>query len=239
MTEHIPITDPPWGRVLVVDDEQPLAQMVDTYLTRAGFDTAQAHTGPAAIDHARRWDPDVIVLDLGLPGLDGLEVCRRIRAFSDCYILMLTARSSEDDAITGLTAGADDYIAKPFGIRELVTRVRAVLRRPRLSAGTPVTAPLRVGELVIDPSAHEVRINDRSVAVTRTEFELLRVLALRPGQVLTRQELVTEVWDTTWVGDERVVDVHIGNLRRKLGADAQRPGVIETVRGVGYRMGQP
>lgn len=239
MTEHIPITDPPWGRVLVVDDEQPLAQMVDTYLTRAGFDTAQAHTGPAAIDHARRWDPDVIVLDLGLPGLDGLEVCRRIRAFSDCYILMLTARSSEDDAITGLTAGADDYIAKPFGIRELVTRVRAVLRRPRLSSGTSFTAPLIVGELVIDPSAHEVRINDRSVAVTRTEFELLRVLALRPGQVLTRQELVTEVWDTTWVGDERVVDVHIGNLRRKLGADAQRPGVIETVRGVGYRMGQP
>lgn len=239
MTEHIPITDPPWGRVLVVDDEQPLAQMVDTYLTRAGFDTAQAHTGPAAIDHARRWDPDVIVLDLGLPGLDGLEVCRRIRAFSDCYILMLTARSSEDDAITGLTAGADDYITKPFGIRELVTRVRAVLRRPRLSGGAPVAAPLRVGELVIDPSAHEVRVNDRSVAVTRTEFELLRVLALRPGQVLTRQELVTEVWDTTWVGDERVVDVHIGNLRRKLGADAQRPGVIETVRGVGYRMGQP
>ncbi|AGS34140.1 two-component system response regulator [Corynebacterium maris DSM 45190] len=239
MTEHIPITDPPRGRVLVVDDEQPLAQMVDTYLTRAGFDTAQAHTGPAAIDHARRWDPDVIVLDLGLPGLDGLEVCRRIRAFSDCYILMLTARSSEDDAITGLTAGADDYITKPFGIRELVTRVRAVLRRPRLSDGTPVAAPLRVGELVIDPSAHEVRINDRSVAVTRTEFELLRLLALRPGQVLTRQELVTEVWDTTWVGDERVVDVHIGNLRRKLDADAQRPGVIETVRGVGYRMGQP
>lgn len=239
MTEHIPITDPPRGRVLVVDDEQPLAQMVDTYLTRAGFDTAQAHTGPAAIDHARRWDPDVIVLDLGLPGLDGLEVCRRIRAFSDCYLLMLTARSSEDDAITGLTAGADDYITKPFGIRELVTRVRAVLRRPRLSSGTSFTAPLRVGELVIDPSAHEVRVNDRSVAVTRTEFELLRVLALRPGQVLTRQELVTEVWDTTWVGDERVVDVHIGNLRRKLGADAQRPGAIETVRGVGYRMGQP
>lgn len=238
MTDRAPTTDAPQGRVLVVDDEQSLAQMVATYLARAGFDTLQAHTGLQAVDDARRWKPDVIVLDLGLPGLDGLEVCQRIRAFSDCYILMLTARSSEDDKITGLTTGADDYITKPFGIRELVTRVRAVLRRPRPSAGTPPTAPLIVGELVIDSSAHTVQVTGTAVAVTRTEFELLLALALRPGQVLTRHDLVTEVWDTTWVGDERIVDVHIGNLRRKLGTDARGQGFIDTVRGVGYRMGR-
>lgn len=238
MVVHTPTKDRSAGRVLVVDDEKPLAQMVATYLERAGFSVAQAHTGIDAVDKARRFSPDVIVLDLGLPGMDGLEVCRQVRSFSDCYILMLTARSSEDDAITGLTAGADDYIAKPFGIRELVTRVRAVLRRPRLSGGAPVAAPLRVGELVIDSSAHTVQVTGTAVAVTRTEFELLLALALRPGQVLTRHDLVTEVWDTTWVGDERIVDVHIGNLRRKLGTDAWGQGFIDTVRGVGYRMGR-
>ncbi|AGF73875.1 response regulator transcription factor [Corynebacterium halotolerans] len=238
MTDRTPTIDTPRGRVLVVDDEQPLAQMVATYLARAGFDTAQAHTGLQAVDDARRWKPDVIVLDLGLPGLDGLEVCRRIRAFSDCYILMLTARGSEDDKITGLTIGADDYITKPFGIRELVTRVRAVLRRPRLTPSAHPATPLAVGELVVNPTAHEVRIKGVLVDLTRTEFELLLALALRPGQALTRQELVTEVWDTTWVGDERIVDVHIGNLRRKLGTDSHGQGFIDTVRGVGYRMGR-
>ena len=228
------------GRVLVVDDEQPLAQMVASYLIRAGFDTRQAYTGTQAVDEARCFSPDVVVLDLGLPELDGLEVCGRIRTFSDCYILMLTARGTEDDKITGLTLGADDYITKPFGIRELVTRVHAVLRRPRTSTIPPqVTTPLTVGELTIDPAAHKVQVGEVVVDLTRTEFELLVTLALRPGQVLTRHDLVTEVWDTTWVGDERIVDVHIGNLRRKLGTDTRGRGFIETVRGVGYRVGQP
>lgn len=223
------------GRVLVVDDEKPLVQMVATYLERAGFSVAQAHTGPQALEEARRFSPDVIVLDLGLPGMDGLQVCRQVRAFSDCYILMLTARGSEDDKITGLTAGADDYITKPFSIRELVTRIHAVLRRPR---ATTMTTPLTVGELVLDAIAHEVRVGGTLIDLTRTEFELLLVLALHRGQVLSRHQLVTDVWDTSWVGDERIIDVHIGNLRRKLGTDSQGRGFIETVRGVGYRMGQ-
>ena len=240
MANRTPTTATPPGRVLVVDDEQPLAQMVASYLIRAGFDTRQAHTGTQAVDETRRFSPDVVVLDLGLPELDGLEVCRRIRTFSDCYILMLTARGSEDDKISGLTLGADDYITKPFSIRELVTRVHAVLRRPRTSTTPPqVTTPLIVGDLILDPVAHQVRVGETTVELTRTEFELLVALALRPGQALTRHDLVTEVWDTTWVGDERIVDVHIGNLRRKLGTDTRGRGFIDTVRGVGYRVGQP
>ena len=207
--------------------------MVATYLARAGFDTAQAHTGPRALEEARRFAPDVIVLDLGLPGMDGLEVCREIRSFSDCYILMLTARGSEEDKITGLATGADDYITKPFSIRELVTRVRAVLRRPRT---TTMAAPITTGELAVDIGAHDVRVKGAPVALTRTEFELLVALVLRRDRALSRQELVTEVWDTSWVGDERIIDVHIGNLRRKLGSDSRGRGFIETVRGVGYRM---
>lgn len=235
MVSHTTAENHPAGRVLVVDDEKTLAEMVATYLERAGFTVAQAHTGPQALAEARRFTPDVIVLDLGLPGMDGLQVCRQIRAFSDCYILMLTARGSEDDKITGLTAGADDYITKPFSIRELVTRIHAVLRRPR---ATTMATPLTVGELVIDPIAHEARVGDVLVDLTRTECELLAVLALRRGQVLSRHELVTDVWDTSWVGDERIIDVHIGNLRRKLGTDSKGRGFIETVRGVGYRMGR-
>ena len=216
-------------RILVVDDEKPLAQMVASYLDRAGFDTDQAHTGPTAVELARSCDPDVVILDLGLPELDGLEVCRRIREFSDCYILMLTARGAEDDRITGLALGADDYITKPFSVRDLVTRVHAVLRRPRPTAQRSYT----FGDLEIDPAARIVTVGGEEVDVTRTEFDLLAALASRPGEVLDRRELVTEVWDTTWVGDERIVDVHIGNLRRKVGA-----GHIATVRGVGYRMGK-
>ena len=236
MVVHTPTKDRSAGRVLVVDDEKPLAQMVAIYLERAGFSVAQAHTGIDAVDKARRFSPDVIVLDLGLPGMDGLEVCRQVRSFSDCYILMLTARGSEDDKIAGLTTGADDYITKPFGVRELVTRVRAVLRRPRV---TTMNAPLVVGDLVIDPIAHQAQVNGSIVDLTGTEFALLFALALRSGQALSRHDLVTEVWDTSWVGDERIVDVHIGNLRRKLGTDSRGRGFIETVRGVGYRMGRP
>lgn len=231
--------DRPAGRVLVVDDEKPLAQMVATYLTRAGFHTTEAHTGIQAVDDVRHLDPDVVVLDLGLPEVDGLEVCRRIRTFSNCYILILTARGAEEDKITGLTMGADDYITKPFSIRELVTRVHAVLRRPRTSpAAVPVTRPLVLGDLVIDQAAYEVWVHGTRVPLTRTEFDLLLALAIRPGHVLSRHDLVTEVWDTTWVGDERIVDVHIGNLRRKLGTDAYDHRFIDTVRGVGYRMQQ-
>lgn len=223
----------PAGRVLVVDDEKPLAAMVATYLARAGYDATVAHTGPDALESARGHDPDVVVLDLGLPGLDGIEVCRRLRAFSQCYVLMLTARGDEEDKLAGLGAGADDYITKPFSVRELVARVAAVLRRPRTTVH-PVEPARVFGDLVVDLAAHEARVGGVSVALTRTEFDLLAVLSARPQQVMTRRQLIDTVWDPAWVGDERLVDVHIGNLRRKLNED---PGHhIETVRGVGYRM---
>ena len=222
------------GRVLVVDDEKPLAQMVATYLSRAGYAVAQAHTGPAALETARTEHPDVVVLDLGLPGLDGVEVCRRLRAFSECYVLMLTARGDEEDKLAGLAAGADDYITKPFSVRELVARVAAVRRRPRPTVAP--AEPTRVfGDLVIDLTAHEVRVGGDPVALTRTEFDLLAALSARPHQAFSRRQLIDIVWDPAWVGDERIVDVHIGHLRRKLGEEPTAH--IDTVRGVGYRMG--
>lgn len=221
------------GRVLVVDDEKPLAAMVATYLARAGYDATVAHTGPDALESTRGHDPDVVVLDLGLPGLDGIEVCRRLRSFSQCYVLMLTARGDEEDKLAGLGAGADDYITKPFSVRELVARVAAVLRRPR--TGLYPAEPARVfGDLTVDLAAHEARVGGLPVGLTRTEFYLLAALSARPQQVMTRRQLIDTVWDPAWVGDERLVDVHIGNLRRKLNVD---PGHhIDTVRGVGYRM---
>ncbi|MGW9549632.1 response regulator transcription factor [Citricoccus zhacaiensis] len=220
------------GRVLVVDDEKPLAGMVATYLARAGYDATVAHTGPEALEAVRAGAPDVVVLDLGLPGLDGVEVCRRLRQFSDCYVLMLTARGDEEDKLAGLAAGADDYITKPFSVRELIARVAAVLRRPRTSVHP---GPARVfGELTVDVAAHQARVGGDPVGLTRTEFELLAALSARPQQVLTRRQLIDTVWDPAWVGDERLVDVHIGHLRRKLDEDPGR--FIDTVRGVGYRM---
>ena len=221
------------GRVLVVDDEKSLAQMVATYLSRAGYAVAQAHTGPAALESARTEHPDVVVLDLGLPGLDGVEVCRRLRAFSECYVLMLTARGDEEDKLAGLAAGADDYITKPFSVRELVARMAAVLRRPRTTVAP--AEPIRLfGDLVLDLAAHQVRVDGGPVGLTRTEFDLLAALSARPHQAFTRRQLIDIVWDPAWVGDERIVDVHIGHLRRKLGQDPSR--YIDTVRGVGYRM---
>ena len=222
------------GRVLVVDDERALAQMVAAYLVRAGFAVAEAYTGPDAVERARSVDPDVVVLDLGLPGLDGIEVCRRIRSFSQCYVLMLTARGDEEDKLAGLAAGADDYITKPFSVRELVARVRAVLRRPRTVVAQE--EPRQFGDLVVDVDAYEARVAGAPVALTRTEFDLLAALSSRPHQAFSRRQLIDAVWDTAWVGDERLVDVHIGHLRRKLGEGPADDGYIDTVRGVGYRM---
>jgi len=218
----------------VVDDEKALAQMVAAYLARAGYDAAQAHTGPEAVEQVSALDPDVVVLDLGLPGLDGVEVCRRIRSFSDCYVLMLTARGDEEDRIAGLAAGADDYITKPFSVRELVARVQAVLRRPRAVAVQE--SPRVFGDLVVDVAAYEARVAGAPVALTRTEFDLLAALSSRPHQAFSRRQLIDTVWDSAWVGDERLVDVHIGHLRRKLGDGLADEGYIDTVRGVGYRM---
>ncbi|MEX5300765.1 response regulator [Kocuria sabuli] len=225
------------GRVLVVDDEKALAGMVASYLVRAGYDVAQAHTGPAALEAARAGAPDVVVLDLGLPGLDGIEVCRRIRTFSECYVLMLTARGDEEDRLAGLATGADDYITKPFSVRELVARVQAVMRRPRtVTRRGDAGAPHVHGDLEVDLAGRQVRVAGVRVALTRTEFDLLAALALRPREAMSRRRLIDVVWDPAWVGDEHLVDVHIAHVRRKLGDDPASPRYVETVRGVGYRM---
>ncbi|MEX5257174.1 response regulator transcription factor [Kocuria arenosa] len=231
---------PAAGRVLVVDDEKALAGMVASYLARAGYAVVQAHTGPGALAAARAELPDVVVLDLGLPGPDGIEVCRRIRASAECYVLMLTARGDEEDKLAGLAVGADDYITKPFSVRELVARVQVVMRRPR--TGAPAVrpgAPLVFGDLEVDVAGRQVRVAGVPAALTRTEFDLLAALATRPHEALSRRRLIDVVWDPAWVGDEHIGDVHIGHLRRKSGDDPARPRWVDTVRGIGYRMVSP
>ncbi len=229
-------------RVLVVDDEVPMANVVRSYLDREGFVVTMAHTGPDAVEAARVHDPDVIVLDIMLPGFDGLEVCKQVREFSDAYVIMLTARDEEVDKLLGLAIGADDYLVKPFSPRELVARVRAMLRRPRAAAATtaegsaPEAAVYRIGALTVDTGSREVTVADMTVDLTRTEFDLLAALAARPRIAFTRQQLIAEVWGPGWYGDEHVVDVHIGHVRTKLNDTTEQPRFIRTVRGVGYGM---
>ena len=223
-------------RALVVEDEPPLVRVLTAYLEREGFSVTSALDGERAVELARDITPDVVLLDVMLPGIDGIEVCRRIRAFSDAYIVMLTARSEEVDKIVGLSTGADDYVTKPFSPGELMARVRAMLRRPR--TGTePVTAARCFGELAIDVPAREVTVGDRPVELTPREFALLDALSEQPRVVLSREQLLERVWGPDWFGDEHVVDVHIANLRSKLGDDPREPRYVRTVRGVGYRMG--
>ena len=225
-------------RALVVEDETSLAKVLGSYLERDGFETTLSHDGLQAVLTARDVDPDVIVLDLGLPTLDGVEVCRQIRTFSDAYVVMLTARSEEVDTLIGLSVGADDYITKPFSPRELMARIQAMLRRPR----TPRDAEdqhhdLTFGDLTVDGQGRDVWLAGEPVALTRTEFDLLAALAERPRMAFSRRQLIDHVWGQTWVGDEHLVDVHIGHLRRKLGDDATEGRFVRTVRGIGYRMG--
>ena len=230
------------ARVLVVEDEASLAQLAVKYLQRDGHETRIVGDGLTAVARAREFDPDVVVLDLGLPGMDGLEVCRRLRQFTDCYILMLTARDDEVDKLVGLSVGADDYVTKPFSPRELAARVKVLLRRPRRQPAhepQPIDAvpAVRIGALSIDPGAREVLLDGTPVPLTPTEFDLLLALATQPKLVLSRRQLIDAVWGTTWVGEERMVDVHIRNLRRKLDDDPAAPRFIRTVRGAGYRIG--
>ena len=242
--KRIPGGDSPGYRALVVDDEVPLASVVSSYLEREHFEVSIAHNGNDAIAMAREIDPDVVVLDLALPGIDGLEVCRQLRTFSDAYVVMLTARDTEMDTVVGLSVGADDYVTKPFSPRELVARIRAMLRRPRSVAAatqrgvTPNQPPPRVfGDLRIDVASREVFIGDEPITLTRTEFDVLAALSARPGVVLSRRQLLDAVWAESWGGNEHLVDVHVGHLRRKLGDDPAAPRYVITVRGVGYRMG--
>jgi two-component system alkaline phosphatase synthesis response regulator PhoP len=222
--------------VLVVDDEQNLVELVQGYLQREGFAVLTAFDGPTALQLARSAPPDLVILDVMLPGLDGIEVCRRLRQFSDAYVLMLTARAEEIDKIVGLSVGADDYVTKPFSPRELVARVKALLRRPRSALGgePKEPAPQRVGELVIDRARYEVTLRGRPVPLTGREFTLLATLAEHPGRVFTRAQLLERVWGSEYY-DDHVVEVHIANLRRKLEDDPAHPRYLHTVRGVGYR----
>ena len=220
--------------VLVVDDEPPMIDLVAGYVRREGWDLITATEGEAALTAARDARPDVIILDLMLPVIDGLEVCRRLRTFSDAYVLMLTARSEEIDRIVGLSVGADDYLVKPFSPRELVARIKAMLRRPRDTAAAPEPL-LGEGPLVVDVARHRVSVDGQPVELSLTEFELLAALVRDPGIVISREQLLDRVWGSSFVGDDHLLDVHIANLRKKLGDDAARPRFIETVRGVGFR----
>jgi len=221
-------------RILVVDDEAPIVELVRGYLEREGMEVIAAADGQAGLELIRTHSPDVVVLDVMLPGIDGFEVLRRARTFSDAYVIMLTARAEEIDRIVGLSVGADDYLVKPFSPRELVARIRALLRRPRVEAGSEQEAWRSEG-LNVDPRRRTVTLHDTSVLLTAIEFDLLATLIREPGVVLSRQRLLDRVWGMDFVGDEHVVDVHLANLRRKLGDDPIRPTFIETVRGVGYR----
>lgn len=223
-------------RVLVVDDEPPIRSVVRGFLEREGMAVAEAADGPGAVEEARSFAPDVVVLDIMLPGFDGLEVLRRIRTFSDPYVLMLTARSEEVDRIVGLTVGADDYLTKPFSPRELVARVQALLRRRRGVPASGGDAILRTSDLVIDRPRREVTVTGKPVELTTLEFAILETLARDPGVVITRQHLLDTVWGIDFVGDDHVLEVHVGNLRRKLGDEPASPRYVETVRGVGYRL---
>lgn len=225
-------------KILVVDDEKKLVDLIKGYLEQEGYSVLTAFDGPSALEKARTANPELVVLDLMLPGLDGLEVCRRLRQFSDAYVIMLTARIEEIDKIVGLSVGADDYLTKPFSPRELVARIKARLRRPR-TGGAPepaseVTPPRQVGDLTIDEAQHEVTRNREVLPLTTREFALLAILSSHPGRVFTRSQLLEQVWGEDYY-DEHIIEVHIGNLRKKLGEGPNQIGYIETIRGLGYR----
>lgn len=222
-------------RILIVDDERNLVNLLRGYLEREGFEVHEAFDGLAALEAARRVGPDLVVLDWMLPALDGPQVLSELRRFSDAYVIMLTARTEEVDKIVGLSAGADDYLTKPFSPGELVARVRAMLRRPRSGAPDVMEAPLEFGDLTIDIARREVRRRGEEVNLTALEFDLLAALASRPGMVFTRGQLLERVWGETYFGDDHVVDVHVANLRKKIEEDPASPRYVQTVRGVGYR----
>ncbi len=219
------------AKILVIDDEKNIIDLVTAYLRQEGYTVHTAMDGPSGLKAARVFKPDLIVLDIMLPGMDGIELLTRLRRESDVYVIMLTAKSEETDKIVGLSVGADDYLTKPFSPRELVARVKAALRRVRAGAGVPETGVLSFRHIRIDPGRRQVWVDDEPVELTAMEFDLLRTLAEHHGLVLSREQLLEQVWGYDFYGEERVVDVHIGHIRQKLGDER----FIVTVRGVGYR----
>lgn len=221
------------AKILVVEDEASIRNIVRTYLENAGFIAVCVDNGPEALTLARQHQPALIILDLNLPGMDGIEVAARIREESDVYILMLTARSEEGDRVAGLRIGADDYLTKPFSPRELVARVEAILRRSR-TIEQPPRNRFQFAHVTVDDDAHEVYAGDALVSLTSTEFNLLLELVRHAGRVLTREQLIDRVWGVDFYGNDRVVDVYVGQVRRKLEQATGRT-LIQTVRGVGYK----
>jgi DNA-binding response OmpR family regulator len=218
-------------RVLLVEDDDSIAEPLTAGLGRYGFQVSRARTGAEALQAP---PPDVVLLDLGLPDLDGIDVCRRLRATSAVPIIVITARSEEVDRVLGLELGADDYVVKPFGFRELVARIRAVTRRAQ-PAAEPTLGPQRLGPLELDRRQRRVRLDGTEMALTAKEFDLLALLAEDPGAVYEREQILEQVWDPHWFGPTKTLDVHVASLRKKLGD----PGWIETVRGVGFRLVPP
>ncbi len=221
-------------KILVVDDEPKIVQLVRDYFQHAGFDVLTAHTGPAALARARSEKPDLIVLDLGLPEVDGLDVARSLRKDSNVPIIMLTARAEEADKLVGLELGADDYLTKPFSPRELVARARALFRR--IEGAAAQSEVVRVGDLTLDVLRMRITVADRSVELTPTEFQLLATLARQPGRVFTRSQLLDAVHGFAFESYERAIDAHIKNIRRKIEADPREPRHILTVYGIGYKI---
>ena len=222
-------------RVLVVDDERVVTEVVERYLRREGFEVSLAYDGSDALKAAHDWTPDLVILDLMLPTVDGIEVCRQIRRDSDVPIIMLTAKGDESDRVVGLELGADDYMAKPFSPRELVARVKAVLRRTSSTFAHSSSVSLRFGGLTINPQTRTVTLRGDERRVTAKEFDLLLFLASHPGQVFSREQLMDQVWDYTFAGDLSTVTVHIRRLREKIETDPVKPEHIKTVWGVGYK----
>lgn len=221
----------PEAKILLVDDERSILDLLTAYLKPEGYQVFTAMDGPSALKAARAFKPDLIVLDVMLPGMDGVEVLSQLRRESAVYVILLTAKAEETDKIVGLSVGADDYLTKPFSPRELVARIKAALRRLRSGQALPDQAVLAFPHVRIDTGSRKVSVDDRQVELTSIEFELLRALAEHAGRVLSREQLLEKVWGYDYYGEIRVVDVHIGHIRRKLGDDR----FIATVRGAGYR----
>lgn len=225
------------SRVLVVEDDQAIARLLRGSLSEAGHVVTVANAGASGLSSAVREQPDVVLLDIGLPDIDGLQVLQMLRAVSLAPVIIITAQDDDRTVVAALDAGADDYLVKPFGSEQLAARIRAVLRRVRRAADAdPVT---RIGELEIDVAAREVTLAGAAIELSRKEFDLLWLLASRPGEVVTKRELLTEVWGMPFSGGERTIDVHVSWLRRKLGETAAAPRYLHTVRGVGLRLAPP
>ncbi len=223
-------------RILVVDDEREIRRLVASYLVDDDFVVEELDNGPAVLERLQRQPAiDLIVLDVRMPGPDGIDTLRDLRRFSDVHVIMLTAAAEETDRLIGLSVGADDYITKPFSPREVVARVKAVLRRTRTSTSEQLTEPLVFDGITVDIDRHVVTVDDSPVDLSALQFNLLRALAESPGRVFARHQLIDRVWGRDFYGEERIVDVHVGNLRKALGDSASSPRFIETVRGVGYR----